>query len=70
MFNKCATSKCTSRHASNEKKQIAEFYFPLKYAELNKQWIRFLNRRHCLAAKSSVLRKLLFEEKSLKIGFF
>ena len=45
MVNKCATPKYTSGYASNKKKQIAEFHFPLKRAELNKQWIRFVNRR-------------------------
>ena len=45
MLNKCAAPKCTSDYASNEKKQIAKFDFPLKNAELKKQWIRFVNRR-------------------------
>ena len=44
MFNKCAAPKCASGYASNEKKQIAEFHFPLNNAELKKQWIRFVSR--------------------------
>ena len=32
-------------NASNEKKQIAKFQFSLENTELNKQWIRFVNRR-------------------------
>ena len=43
MVNKYATLKYTSGYASNEKKQISEFHFPLKNEELNKQWIRFVN---------------------------
>ena len=30
MFNRCAAPNCTSGYASNEKKQIANFHFPLK----------------------------------------
>ena len=37
--------QCTSGNASDEKKQIAKCHFPLKNADLNKQWIRFANRR-------------------------
>ena len=55
MFNKCATPKCTSGYASDEKKQIAKFHFPLKNADLKKQWIRFVNRRDWLAWKHSAL---------------
>ena len=59
---------CTSGYASNEKKQIAKFYFPLKNAELNKQWIRFVNRKDWLATKHSMLCELHFEEKYLRRG--
>ena len=52
----------------NEKKQIAKFDFPLKNVELNKQWIRFVNRRDWLATKNSVLCELHFEEKYLRQG--
>ena len=45
MVDKCAASKCTSGHASNEKKQIAKINFPLQNAEFNKHWIRFLNKK-------------------------
>ena len=68
MFNKCAAPKCTSGYASNEKKQIAKFHFPLKNAELKRQWIRFVNRRDWLATKHLVLRELHFEEKHLQPG--
>ena len=65
MFNKCAAPKCTSGYASDEKKQIEKFHFPLKNADLNKQWIRFVNRRDWLATKHLVLCELNFEEKYL-----
>ena len=66
MVNKCAAPKCTSGYASNEKKQIANFHFPLKRAELNKQLIRFVNSRDCLATENSVLCELHFDEKHLQ----
>ena len=68
MLNKCAAPKCTSGYASNEKKQIAKFHFPLKNAGLKKQWIRFVNRRDRLATKHLVLCELHFEEKYLLRG--
>ena len=34
MANKCAALKFTSGYASNQKKQIAKFDFPLKNVEL------------------------------------
>ena len=68
MFNKCAAPNCTSGCASNEKKQIAKFYFPLKNADLKRQGIRFVNRRDWLATKHLVLRDLHFEEKYLQRG--
>ena len=68
MFNKCAAPKCTSGYASNEKKQIAKFNFPLKNAELKRQWVRFVNRRDWLATKHLVLCELHFEEKYLQQG--
>ena len=68
MVNNCAASKCSSGHASNEKKQIAKFHFPLKCAELNKQWIRFVNRRDWLATKPSALCELHYEERYLWRG--
>ena len=68
MFNKCAAPKCTSGYASDEKKQIEKFHFPLKNADLNKQWIRFVNRRDWPATKHLVLCELNFEEKYLRRG--
>ena len=45
MVNKFAAPMCISGDVSNEKKPSAKFHFPLKNAELNKQWIRFVNKR-------------------------
>ena len=53
-------------NASNEKKQIVKFLFPLKNVELNKQWIRFVERRDWIATKHSMLYELHFEEKYLR----
>ena len=63
MVSKCAALMCTSGYASNKKKQIAKFHFPLNIAELNKQWIRFVSRRNWLA---TVLCELNSEEKYLR----
>ena len=63
MVSKCAALICTSGYASNEKKEIAKFYFSLKNAKLNKQSICFVNRRKDLLA--TVLCELHFEEKYL-----
>ena len=62
MVNKCAAPKCNSVYASNEKKQVAKFNFPLKNTESKKQSIRFVNRRDWIAKKHSVLCELHFEE--------
>ena len=66
MFNKCAAPKCTSGYASNEKKQIAKFHFPLKNAELKRHWVHFVIRRDWLATKHLVLYELHFEDKHLQ----
>ena len=55
MVNKCAAPNCTCGYASNRKNQIAKFHFPLKYAKLSQQWIRFFNRRDWLATKQLML---------------
>ena len=68
MFNECAAPMCASGYASNEKKQIAEFHFPLNNAEWEKQWIRFVNRNDWITTKHLVLCELHFEEKYLRWG--
>ena len=72
MVNKCATPKCTSGYAGNEKKQIAKFNFPLKNTgstiPKNKQWIHFINGRDWLTTRHSVLSELYFEGKYLRRG--
>ena len=42
---KFASRKCASGYASNEEKPSAKFQFLLKHAEINKQWIHFVNKR-------------------------
>ena len=55
MVNKFPSPKCTSGYVSNEKKPSAKVNFPLKNVELNKRWIRFVNKRDWLAMKHSML---------------
>ena len=66
MANKFAAPKFTFGYVSNEKKPSAKFHFPLKNAELNKQWIRFVNKRDWLATKHSMLCEINFEEKYVR----
>ena len=66
MVNKFAEPNGTSGFATNEKKPSAKFHFPLKNAELNKKWIRFVIKRDWLAMKHSVMCELYFEEKYLR----
>ena len=66
MVNIFAAQRCTSLYASNKKKACAKFHFSLKNAELNKLWIRFVNKRDWLATKHSMLCELYFEEKYLQ----
>ena len=68
MVNKCVALTCASGYTINEKKQIAKFHLLLKNAELNQQWIHFVNRRDWLATKHSMLCELHFEEKYLQRG--
>ena len=72
MVNKCATPKCTSGYASNEKKQIAKFNFPLKNTgstiPKNKQWIHFISGRDWPTTRHTVLSELYFEGKYLRRG--
>ena len=42
--------------------KLSSFDFPLKTEELNKKWIRFVNRSDWVPTKHSVLRELHFEE--------
>ena len=48
-------------YASNEKKPSAKFHFPQKNAELNKQWIRFVNKKDWLATKNLMLRDYILK---------
>ena len=63
---KFTAPKSTSGYVSNEKRPSAKFHFLLKNAELNKQWIRFVNKRDWLATNRSMLYELYFEDKYLR----
>ena len=68
MVNKCAAPSCRSGYAKNETKHITKFHFPLKNFELNRLWIRFVNRKDWKPTKHSVLCELHFEEKYIVRG--
>ena len=66
MVNKRPAPSCRSGYAKNETKHITKFHFPLKNFELNRLWIRFVNRKDWKPTKRkkhSVLCELHFEEK-------
>ena len=42
--------------------KLSSFHFPLKNEELNKKWIRFVNRSDWIPTKYSVLCELHFED--------
>ena len=68
MVNKCAAPSCRSGYAKNETKHITKLHFPLKNYELNRLWIRFVNRKDWKLTKHSVLFELHFEEKKYIVG--
>ena len=59
MVNKCAAPKCQRGYTSFTGK-LPSFHFHLKNEELNKKWIRFVNRSDWLPTKHSVLCELHF----------
>ena len=61
MVNKCAAPKCQTGYTSSTRK-LSSFHFPLKKEELNKKWIRFVNRSDWVPRKHSVLCELHFED--------
>ena len=54
MVKKCAAPKCQTGYTSSTGK-LSSFHFPLKDEELNKKWIRFVNRSDWFHRKYSVL---------------
>ena len=68
MVNKRPAPSCRSGYAKNETKHITKFHFPLKNFELNRLWIRFVNRKDWKPTKHSVLCELHFEEKYIVRG--
>ena len=55
-------------YAKNETKHITKFHFLLKTFELNKPWIRFVNRNNWKPTKLSVFSELHFEENYIVRG--
>ena len=53
-------------HAIPEKFLV--FRFPLKSPELNRKWIRFVNRRDWAPTRRSGVCSKYFEKKFLKVG--
>ena len=64
MVNKCAALG----YAKNETKHITKFHFLLKTFELNRPWIRFVNRNNWKPTKLSVFSELHFEENYIVRG--
>ena len=61
MVNKCVAPKYQTGYTSSPGK-LSSFHFPLKNEELNKKWIRFLNRSDWVLTKHSVLCELHSED--------
>ena len=53
---------------NENKKRLATFHFPFKDGELNKNWVRFVNRVDWTPTKHSVLCELHFDEKYIIRG--
>ena len=58
---KYAAPNCQTGYTSSTGK-LSSFHFPLKNEELNKTWIRFVNRSHWVPTKHLVLCELHFED--------
>ena len=64
MVNKCAAPKRKTGYQGIDKQswKFATFYFPIKKADLIKQWIRFMNRINWEPTQDSVLCELHFKK--------
>ena len=60
MINKCVAPKCQTDYISSIEK-LSSFHFLLRNEELNKKWIRFVNKSDWVPTKHSVLYKLHFK---------
>lgn len=68
MVNKCAVPGCKTGYTSDQNKGTPTFHFPLKNVELNKRWVRFVNRESWHPTKHSVICLLHFEDIYVKHG--
>ena len=74
MVNTCVVVNCNSGYTRRENQvdfvpeKVSVFHFPVKKSELNKKWIRFVNRKNWTPPRHSGIFAKHFEEKFLKIG--
>ena len=74
MVNTCDGAYCKTGYKNSQHKinvipeKFPVFCFPLKNPELNRKWIRFVNRRHWAPTQRSGIYSQHFEEKFLKVG--
>jgi len=74
MVNICVITNCKNGYTKRKNKVefIPEIFpvfgFPVNKAELNKKWIRFVNRKDWTVPKHSGICAKHFEEKFLKTG--
>ena len=66
MVSKCAAPGCRIRYECLLEHQLTTFHFLLKKIELNKQWVRFVNRKDWEPTNN--LSKLHFEESFIIRG--
>ena len=74
MVNTCVVAFCKTGYKKRQHKinvvpeKFPVFRFLLKNSELNRQWIRFVNRRDWAPTGHSGVCSKHFEEKCLKVG--
>ena len=62
MVNTCVVLGCRSGYAS-ESAKVSSFKFPFHILELNKKWIKFVNRKDWFPTQNSVICSCHFEDK-------
>ena len=74
MVNTCVVAYCTTGYKKRQHKinvipeKFPVFRFPLKNPELNRKWIRFVNRIDWASTRRSGVCSKHFEKKLLKVG--
>ena len=74
MVNTCVVAYCKTGYKKRQHKinvipeKFPVFCFPLKNPELNRKWIRFVNRKDWALTRRSGVCSKHFEEKFLKVG--